>query len=186
VEGRFLSPPSIEGLLAGATAARADRADVVFIAEGPLGDAIVLATALAVTIPEILVGVRINLTTEAHRHPALLGREMTTFDQVSGGRSVLAFIGPFSDATGEAIGLCRDMWRQGIAAGEGPHYPVAGAINRPGPCRDGGPPIALDLTDGASADASLLRLVDLVLIPAEGSAPPALPAGVDVCQIQDA
>ena len=41
--------------------------------------------------------------------------------------------------------------RKGVAVGEGPHYPVAGAINRPLPQRAGGPPIALDLTDGRPA-----------------------------------
>jgi hypothetical protein len=67
---------------------------------------------------------------------------------------------------------------------------VAGAINRPLPERVGGPPIALDLTDGpvtAPGPATgLLALCDLVLVPAGAAPPVALPPGVDVLEIQDA
>jgi alkanesulfonate monooxygenase SsuD/methylene tetrahydromethanopterin reductase-like flavin-dependent oxidoreductase (luciferase family) len=134
--------------------------------------------------------VLIDLGTRPHRHPTVLAREMTTFDLVCGGRAVLAFTGPFTEATVEAATLCREMWAKGVAVGTGPHYPVAGAINRPLPDRVGGPPIALDLTDGAvpppAAATGLLALCDLVLVPAGAASPDGLPPGVDVCEIRSA
>ena len=190
VEGLFLAEPDI-----GALRHRAERASragvgVLFLRDGPLGDAIVLASAVASWVPGILLGVRIDLGSEPHRHPTVLAREMTTFDRVSDGRAVLAFTGPFNEATAEAASLCRQMWTNGVAVGAGPHYPVAGAINRPLPARAGGPPIALDLTDGAvpppAAATGLLALCDLVLVPAGAASPDGLPPGVDVCEIRSA
>jgi alkanesulfonate monooxygenase SsuD/methylene tetrahydromethanopterin reductase-like flavin-dependent oxidoreductase (luciferase family) len=186
VEGRFLTQRTVEDLRAAAGAAEAEGIDAVFLADGPLGDAITLAAALGSATSRLLIGVRIDLVGEAHRHPALLGREMSTLDQIVRGRALLALVGPFSGATEEAIALCRDMWRQGTATSEGPFYPVPGAVNRPEPFRVGGPPIALDLSDGARPEQSTLDLVDLVLVTAPVPAPPDLPAHVSVCQILDA
>jgi alkanesulfonate monooxygenase SsuD/methylene tetrahydromethanopterin reductase-like flavin-dependent oxidoreductase (luciferase family) len=190
VEGRFLSGRDTNALRAVAERAGRDGIDVLFLRDGPLGDAIVLASAVGSWVPDILLGVRIDLGTGPHRHPTLLAREMTTFDRLSGGRAVLAFTGPFTEATVEAATLCREMWTYGVAAGAGPHYPVAGAINRPLPERVGGPPIALDLTDGAVTApglvTGLLALCDLVLV-AAGEVPSfTLPPGVDVCEILEA
>jgi alkanesulfonate monooxygenase SsuD/methylene tetrahydromethanopterin reductase-like flavin-dependent oxidoreductase (luciferase family) len=174
----------------GAAAARAaaDGMSAIFLTTGPLGDAITLAAALGVATPEILLGIRTNLGTEPHRHPTVLARDMTALDLVSGGRALLAFAAPFSDAVGEAMELCRSMWRQGIAASEGPHYPVAGAINRPPPRQVGGPRLALDLTDGTPAGAALMRQADLLLVPASDSTgprpPPGLPAGIELCRMR--
>jgi alkanesulfonate monooxygenase SsuD/methylene tetrahydromethanopterin reductase-like flavin-dependent oxidoreductase (luciferase family) len=188
VEGRFLNEPTIEALQRAATAAQTDGLDVLFVTDGPLGDAITLAANLAQRTSSMLIGVRTTLEGQAHRHPTLLARETTTFDLVAEGRAVLAFCGPFTaTSTGpvaEAIALCRGMWRDGIAASEGPHYPVAGAINRPLPWRAGGPPIALDLTDGSLAPDALLAACDLVLVPAGAAAPAALPPGTDMCHIR--
>jgi alkanesulfonate monooxygenase SsuD/methylene tetrahydromethanopterin reductase-like flavin-dependent oxidoreductase (luciferase family) len=186
VEGRFLTQQTVEALRAAAGAAEADGMDAVFLADGPLGDAITLAAALGSSTSMLLLGVRIDLAGEAHRHPTLLGREMSTFDLIVGGRALLALVGPFSGATDEAIGICRDMWRQGTATSEGPFYPVPGAVNRPEPFRAGGPPIALDLSDGARPEQATLELVDLVLVSGLVPPPPDLPAHVSVCQIQDA
>jgi alkanesulfonate monooxygenase SsuD/methylene tetrahydromethanopterin reductase-like flavin-dependent oxidoreductase (luciferase family) len=186
VEGRFLGDGDVAGLVAAVEQARRDGVDAVFLADGLLGDAIVLAAGLTRSAGDTLVGVRISLGSEPHRHPTVLAREMTTLDLVSGGRSILAFRGPFSEATAEAITLCRAMWSAGIASSDGPHYPAAGAINRPLPARPGGPPIALDLTSGPVPPAGVLSLCDLVLVP-DGWAPPErLPPGLDMCQIQRA
>jgi alkanesulfonate monooxygenase SsuD/methylene tetrahydromethanopterin reductase-like flavin-dependent oxidoreductase (luciferase family) len=190
VEGLFLSGPDVGALRATAERAGRDGFDVLFLRDGPLGDAIVLASAVGSWVPGILLGVRIDLENEPHRHPTVLAREMTTFDRVCGGRAVLAFTGPFTEATIEALVLCREMWTNGVAVGAGPHYPVAGAINRPLPERVGGPPIALDLTDGPTAgsglETGLLALCDLLLVPA-GLVPPfTVPPGVEVCEILDA
>jgi alkanesulfonate monooxygenase SsuD/methylene tetrahydromethanopterin reductase-like flavin-dependent oxidoreductase (luciferase family) len=178
VEGRFLNELDVGALRAAAQEARADGVDAVFVTNGPLGDAMVLAAALGRWTTETLVGVRAGLD----RHPTVLAREMTTLDLVTKGRAVLSFTGPFTDATAEAIMLCREMWQQGTAVSEGPCYPVAGAINLPLPYRDGGPPIALDLTDGAAASPALLSMVDFVLVCPSTAPPP----GVEVCHIQGA
>jgi alkanesulfonate monooxygenase SsuD/methylene tetrahydromethanopterin reductase-like flavin-dependent oxidoreductase (luciferase family) len=183
VEGRFLSAGDPAALRAGAERARAEGADIVFLTDSPLGDAIVLATAVASWVPDVLVGVRIDLIATPHRHPTVLAREMTTFDRVSGGRAVLALTAPFTEATVEAVSLCRAMWTEGIAVGTGPHYPAAGAINRPLPLRQGGPPIALDLTTGGRPAPALLALCDLILMPAGVTPPDPPPPGVDVCAV---
>jgi alkanesulfonate monooxygenase SsuD/methylene tetrahydromethanopterin reductase-like flavin-dependent oxidoreductase (luciferase family) len=187
VEGRFLDQLDIAALRAAVTRAEPDGIDAVFLTDSAMGDAIVVAAGVAAGLaPGVLLGVRISLGDQPHRHPTVLAREMTTLDHVSAGRSALAFAAPFSDATAEAITLCREMWRTGTASSEGPHYPAAGAINRPLPARPGGPPIALDLTAGQTPDASLLHRCDLVLVPIGAVPPPGLPAGVDVCRMQGA
>ena len=186
VEGRFLNQPSVAALRAAAEQAHADGATVVFVSEGPLGDAITLAAALGAWGVDGLIGVRVGLEGESHRHPTLLARDMTTLDQICDGRAVLAFRGPFNDATAEAISLCRQMFHQEVGTSAGPYYPVPGAINRPGPVTPGGPPIGLDLSEGETAPIALMALCDLVLIPAGATAPAGLPPGVDVCQMQPA
>jgi alkanesulfonate monooxygenase SsuD/methylene tetrahydromethanopterin reductase-like flavin-dependent oxidoreductase (luciferase family) len=186
VEGLFLVEPDIAALRRAAEQAHRDGLDAVFLRDGPLGDAIVLATALGTWVDGLLLGVRVDLATRTHRHPTILAREMTTFDRVCGGRAVLAFVAPFTEATAEAVALCRDMWTNGIGVGTGPHYPAAGAVNRPLPLRPGGPPIALDLTDGSVPVPALLARCDLVLVPSGVSRPTTLPPGVDVCEVREA
>jgi len=186
VEGLFLDEPGVPALRAAAVRSDDAGIDAVFLADGPLGDAIVLAAALGAWTARALLGVRVSLGSRPHRHPTMLAREMTTLDLVVGARSILAFTGPFTGAVSEAIVLCKDMWSRGVAAGDGPHYPVAGAINRPGPGRPGGPPIALDLTAGPSPVPvpGLVALCDLVLVPAGHPPPPGLPPGMEQCRIQ--
>jgi hypothetical protein len=200
MEGLFLSDVDIDTLQASALQALDDGVGVVFLTDGPLGDAIVLAAGLAarmateplarpaVGVPDLFFGVRQRLGPVPHRHPTVLAREMTTLDHVTGGQAMLAFMGPFSPsvsaATAEAVALCRDMWRKGIGVSGGPQYPAAGAVNRPLPQRPGGPPIAFDLTDGSAPDRALLGACDFVLVPVGAEPPDALPPGVDVCWIR--
>jgi alkanesulfonate monooxygenase SsuD/methylene tetrahydromethanopterin reductase-like flavin-dependent oxidoreductase (luciferase family) len=187
MEGRFLDGATAAELDASAQQAAAGGIDVVLLSAGPLGDPITLAAALSATTTDLLLGVRTSLAEEPHRHPTVLARDMTALDLVSGGRSVLAFAPPFGPELGEAIELCRDMWRNGIAASDGPYYPVAGAINRPRPDEDGGPLLALDLTDRAAVhfhgpfDAELLAPLDLVLVADADHLTVELPEGVVVC-----
>jgi alkanesulfonate monooxygenase SsuD/methylene tetrahydromethanopterin reductase-like flavin-dependent oxidoreductase (luciferase family) len=190
VQGRFLREPTVERLVAAATRAAADGIDAVFLTNGPLGDAITLAASLATISPKLLLGIRVNLAMEPHPHPTVLARDMTTLDLICGGRSLLAFTPPFADAgvVIEAIALCRAMWREGIATSDGPHYPVASAINRPRPAQPGGPRVALDATNDAAPTqltAALLAAADILLVPG-GSPSPLLtpPPGLDLCQIQ--
>jgi len=183
VEGLFLDEPDVEALRAASEQAERNGVAAVFVTDGPLGDAVVLAAGLGAWTEGVLLGVRVSLEVQAHRHPTVLAREMTTLDDVCGGRAALVFRGPFTEATNEAIVLCRAMWRDGVAVSDGPYYPVAGAINNPRPERPGGPPIAVDLSDGSVADPALLALCDFVLVPVGAAAPAWLPPGTSVCQI---
>ncbi|MGP0032452.1 MAG: hypothetical protein ACLPVF_18370 [Acidimicrobiales bacterium] len=186
MEGRFLDEPSVADLRAATARAAADGMGAVFLTTGPLGDAITLAAALGAGTPALLLGIRTDLTTTPHRHPTVLAREMTALDLVTRGRTVLAFMPPLGDEVAEAIALCREMWRRGIAASDGPRYPVPGAVNRPRPHRDGGPRIALDLTDGSPADRALVEAADLLLVRDGPGAVPATFSGAELCQIQSA
>jgi alkanesulfonate monooxygenase SsuD/methylene tetrahydromethanopterin reductase-like flavin-dependent oxidoreductase (luciferase family) len=183
VEGRLLNEPTIPALRAAAHRAQAEGLAAVFLADGPLGDPIVLAAALCSPGSDMLWGIRTDLTAQPHRHPTLLAREMTTLDLVTGGCALLAYRPPFTEAMAEAIALSRGMWRDGIAASDGPYYPVAGAINRPRPQRGDGPPIALDLTEGATIDPAFLALADILLVQEGADLSPMDRPGIDVCQI---
>jgi alkanesulfonate monooxygenase SsuD/methylene tetrahydromethanopterin reductase-like flavin-dependent oxidoreductase (luciferase family) len=188
VEGRFLEEQTVAALQVAVARAEAEGIGAVFLATGRLGDAITLAAALAAApasphagTPPVMLGVRTNLTRSPHRHPTVLAREMTALDLISKGRALLAFTPPLGGEVGEAIALGRHMWRDGIAASDGPHYPVAGAINRPRPHQDGGPRVALDLTDGTRPDTALVEAADLLLVRAGSTG---YPPGVELCQIQ--
>jgi alkanesulfonate monooxygenase SsuD/methylene tetrahydromethanopterin reductase-like flavin-dependent oxidoreductase (luciferase family) len=186
MDGRFLHESTVADLGAATRRAAADGVSAVFVTSGPLGDAITLAAALCAAVPTLTIGIRTNLSTEPHRHPTVLARDMTTLDLVCGGRSLLAFTPPFDDAVAEAMALCRAMWREGVAASDGPRYPVAGAVNRPKPQQVGGPPIALDLTDGFAVDRALMERADLLLVPPAATPDAGLPSGVEVCTIEGA
>jgi alkanesulfonate monooxygenase SsuD/methylene tetrahydromethanopterin reductase-like flavin-dependent oxidoreductase (luciferase family) len=188
VDGRFLHESTVADLGAATRRAAADGVSAVFFTSGPLGDAITLAAGLCLAEPMLVFGIRTNLSSEPHRHPTVLARDMTAFDLVCRGRSLLAFTPPFSDAVAEAMELCRAMWREGVAASEGPHYPVAGAVNRPKPRQEGGPRLALDLTDGIPADPALMAMADLLLVPATTAAThdASMPRGVERCTINTA
>jgi alkanesulfonate monooxygenase SsuD/methylene tetrahydromethanopterin reductase-like flavin-dependent oxidoreductase (luciferase family) len=167
VEGRFLQAADASGLWAAAALAEEEGAGAVFLADGPIGDAITLAGGLGVRHRSVLLGVLVTLSPTRQRHPTVLAREMTTLDHVCAGRSVLAFTPPFGDDVAEAAQLCRAMWRQGTAVSQGPHYAVPGAVNQPRPPSDASPQLALDLTDGTAAPPGLAELVDLLLRPTD-------------------
>ena len=176
VEGRFLRAGDVAGLRAAARRAEAEGAAAIFLSGGPLGDPVVLAAGLSRFVPRLLIGARVGLA-DSERHPTVLAREFTALDHVCAGRSVLCLLPPFSDRTAEAIALCRAMWRDGTATTDGPHYRVAGAVNRPGPPGEGSPLVALDLTGAGAQGATggppgppdVHGLADLLLLP--GGAP---------------
>lgn len=167
VEGRFLQAADVSGLWAAAAQAEGEGAGAIFLADGPLGDAITLAGGMGVRHRSVLLGVLVALNPTRQRHPTMLAREMTTLDHVCAGRSVLAFTPPFGDAVAEAARLCRAMWDHGTAASDGPHYVVPGAVNQPRPPGEGSPRLALDLTDGSPAPPELVELADLLLTPTD-------------------
>ena len=108
---------------------------------------------------------------------------MTTFDLISGGRSLLAFTPPFGDAVIEAIALCRAM-RQGVARERrtaSTRWPAPST--GPSPAGPVGRRSPLDLTDGTLADPLLIAVADLLLVSTDSPAPDGL-AGLELCRIQ--
>jgi alkanesulfonate monooxygenase SsuD/methylene tetrahydromethanopterin reductase-like flavin-dependent oxidoreductase (luciferase family) len=167
VEGRFLRADDVAGLRAQARHAMDEKAGIVFVGEGPLGDPLVLLAGLSPSVPRVLLGARLGLSPDG-RHPALLARDVTSLDLVCGGRSVVCFTPPFDDRLAEAIALCRDLWRDGRADGGGPVFPVRHAVNRPRP--DGpGPLVALDLTGDADLPEMIAAAADLLVRPTDDS-----------------
>lgn len=164
VEGRLLEAESGPELRQRAVAAAADGADAVLVSHDVLGDPIVLAGGLVDTVPETWVGVRLGLAQDG-RHPAMLARDMTSLDLVSGGRSILCFLPPFTDELAEAIGLCRALWRGGAVQSDGPRFPAQAPGARARPASDASPLIGLDLTTGAVVPASFGELADLLVRP---------------------
>ena len=176
VEGWFLKGDDVVGMQERAVAAHAAGAGALIVRDGLAGDPLVLAGALACTVPQGLLGVRVGLDGGDSRHPAVLARDMTSLDLLCNGRSLLCFAPPFGPAQAEAIALCREMWTAGMAQSAGPIYPVPAAVNRPKPAAPNSPRLALDLTAGEDApDPVLTEAVDYLLRP--GRAP-------DVCVLE--
>jgi alkanesulfonate monooxygenase SsuD/methylene tetrahydromethanopterin reductase-like flavin-dependent oxidoreductase (luciferase family) len=167
VEGRFLQAAGIAGLRQQATRAVAQGAAGVFVSSGPQGDPIVLAAGLGPLVPDVLLGVRIELGPE-ERHPAMLARDLTSLDLACGGRSVLCFAPPFTEPLAEAAHLCRALWQAGEVVSDGPYFPVRAAANRTRPTGERSPLIAFDVTAGDELPAFLAAAGDLVLRPMIG------------------
>ncbi len=164
VEGHFLQADTVRELREQAFNAMAAGAAGVFVSQGALGDPVVVAAGLSTSVPETLLGVRVELA-EDGRHPAMLARDLTSLDLVSGGRSVLCFEPPFTDELAEAIALCRSLWHEGVVASEGPRFPAHAPAPRAKPRSGASPLVALDLTSGDPVPPSLRGLVDLLLHP---------------------
>jgi hypothetical protein len=169
VDGRFLNESSTPALRVAVRQAEQDGIDAVFLADGPLGDALTMAAAISTWSSTLLLGVRVSFGPEA-RQASLLARELTTLDLLAQGRAIVVL----EDSQPDLVTLWRDMWRNAGAE--------SGAINRPAPHRPGGPLIALDLTRRSAPDPALLVECDLALVAPDAD----LPSGIDVCQIQDA
>jgi alkanesulfonate monooxygenase SsuD/methylene tetrahydromethanopterin reductase-like flavin-dependent oxidoreductase (luciferase family) len=168
VEGRFLQAADADGLRAEAVAAAAAGAAAVFLSRGALGDPIVLAAGLAPLVPDLLLGARISLGRD-DRHPAMLARDVTSLDLASGGRGVLCFAPPFTEALAEAVALCRALWQAGEVVSDGPHFPVRAAAARARPAGERSPLIAFDLTGGEALPEAVAGAGDLLLQPAPGA-----------------
>ena len=162
VEGRFLQADNGSELREQARAAAADGADAVLVSHGALGDPIVLAAGLADCVPQTWLSVRLGLAQDG-RHPAMLARDMTGLDLVSGGRSVLCFQPPFTDELAEAIRLCRALWRAGAVQSDGPRFPARAPAARARPMSEASPQIGLELVTGAEIPASFDGLTDLLV-----------------------
>jgi alkanesulfonate monooxygenase SsuD/methylene tetrahydromethanopterin reductase-like flavin-dependent oxidoreductase (luciferase family) len=176
VDGWFLPGDDVVEMQEQARVAQDEGVGALIVREGPAGDPLVLAGALAATVSQGLLGVWVGLDGGERRHPTVLARDMTALDLLCNGRSLLCLAPPFGPAHFEAIALCRQMWQDGTATSDGPIYPVPGALNRPRPAGEHSPRLALDLTAAEAAlPPGLTGVVDYLLRP--GRAP-------DVCRLE--
>jgi alkanesulfonate monooxygenase SsuD/methylene tetrahydromethanopterin reductase-like flavin-dependent oxidoreductase (luciferase family) len=167
-----LEAGDVVGLRAEAARAQQEGVGAVLLGQGPLGDPFVLLAGLSDGVPEVLLGAQVVLGGAGgeQRHPALLAREATGLDLVDGGRTLLCFGPPFGEGLGEAIELCRVMWREGTAVSDGPAYPVPGAINRPMPASARSPLVAVDLREPGARDEAggAAASADLIVVRGDG------------------
>jgi F420-dependent oxidoreductase-like protein len=137
----------------------------------PMFEAYTLLGGLAARTRSARLGAMVTGVT--YRNPALLAKEVTTLDVLSGGRAVLGIgaawfeaehqglgfaFPPLSerfDRLGEALVICRAMFTQEAPSFDGRYYRIEGAINRPRPVQAGGPPILI----GGGGERRTLRLV---------------------------
>jgi alkanesulfonate monooxygenase SsuD/methylene tetrahydromethanopterin reductase-like flavin-dependent oxidoreductase (luciferase family) len=176
VRGRFLNPhldaTGVGELRSRALEAQAQGVDAVFLDEVhdplgarpvSLGDPVVLAAGLASVVPRLLLGVRTTVTVDG-RHPAIVARDLTCLDLVSGGRAVLCLRPPFIDGLAEVMAMIRLLWHEGVASCRAGPFRVEGAVNRPRSA-EGTPLLAVDLTGPGRAGAELTGAADVVLRP---------------------
>jgi F420-dependent oxidoreductase-like protein len=139
--------------------------------EEPMFEAYTLLGGLAARTQRVRLGAMVTGVT--YRNPALLAKEVTALDVISGGRAVLGigaawFEGehqglgfafpPLSerfDRLEEALTICRAMFTTEAPSFEGRFYRIQGAVNRPRPVQPGGPPILI----GGGGERRTLRLV---------------------------
>jgi F420-dependent oxidoreductase-like protein len=137
----------------------------------PMFEAYTLLGGLAARTRTARLGAMVTGVT--YRNPALLAKEVTALDVLSGGRAVLGIgaawfeaehrglgfaFPPLSerfDRLEEALIICRAMFTQDSPSFDGRFYRIEGAINRPRPVHPGGPPILI----GGGGERRTLRLV---------------------------
>ncbi len=137
----------------------------------PMFEAYTLLGGLAARTHRARLGALVTGVT--YRNPALLAKEVTALDVLSGGRAVLgigaagfeaehAGLGfdfpPLSerfDRLQEALIICRSMFTEDAPSFDGRFYRINGAVNRPRPVQPGGPPILI----GGGGERRTLRLV---------------------------
>jgi F420-dependent oxidoreductase-like protein len=113
------------------------------------------------------------ITGVTYRNPALVAKQVTTLDVLSGGRAILGIGAAWYEvehgALGfefprlserferleEAVQICRKMFTETAPKFDGRFYSVREAHNVPAPIRPGGPPVMI----GGSGEKKTLRLV---------------------------
>jgi F420-dependent oxidoreductase-like protein len=113
------------------------------------------------------------VTGVTYRNPAILAKQVTTLDVISGGRAILGIgaawfdtehtafgvdfpsTGERMDRLHEAVTIARAMFTQQQASYEGRYYRVHGVFNNPRPIRAGGIPIMV----GGGGEKRTLRIV---------------------------
>lgn len=134
------------------------------VAPGPSLEAFTLLATLVHHVPGLRVGHAVLSNT--FRHPVLLAKAATVMDHATGGRFAVGLgagwfegehepfgiplppIGERIDRLISAVEVLQALFSAEAAAAPGvtrpdPFYPLAGAVNAPGPLTPGGPPIFL-------------------------------------------
>jgi F420-dependent oxidoreductase-like protein len=137
----------------------------------PLPEALTTLAALAACTERVQLGALVCGV--MFRNPALLAKQVTTIDVLSGGRAVLglgaawfegehrAYGWPFPpagerlDRLDEAVQVCRLMFTEEAPSFDGRWYRLAGARNAPPPIRPEGIPIMI----GGGGEQRTLRIV---------------------------
>ncbi len=138
---------------------------------GPMLEAYTLLGALAARTTRVSLGTMVTGVT--YRNPALLAKQVTTLDVISGGRAVLGIGAAWNDdehagygfefppvrermdRLEEALQICRAMFKDKAPSFAGRYYSVNAALNEPRPVRPGGIPVLV----GGSGEQRTLELV---------------------------
>ena len=138
--------------------------------ENAMLEAYTLLGALAARTTTARLGTLVTGVT--YRNPAILAKQVTTLDVISGGRAVLgigaAWFAPEHDGYGvsfppvgermdrleEAVLICKAMFKSERPLFAGHHYRVRYPINSPAPIQAGGPPILI----GGSGEKRTLKI----------------------------
>ncbi len=137
----------------------------------PMLEAYTLLGALAARTSRVSLGTMVTGVT--YRNPALLAKQVTTLDVISGGRAILGIgaawnedehagygfefppVGQRLDRLEEALQVCRAMFSQQSPSFSGSHYSIHDALNIPRPLRPDGIPILV----GGGGERRTLALV---------------------------
>lgn len=111
-------------------------------------------------------------TPAALRSPALVAKLVTAVDLLSGGRAAVA-LGGTSDAVADAATIVRQLFTGREVHYRGSVVHVNGAVNRPPPRSDGGPPIVVATEGDEATMAVAVRLADGVILTGAAAAAPA-------------
>ncbi|MGD0452273.1 MAG: LLM class F420-dependent oxidoreductase [Solirubrobacteraceae bacterium] len=137
----------------------------------PMLEAYTLLGGIAARTRKVSLGTMVTGVT--YRNPALLAKQATTLDVISGGRAILGIgaawnedehigygfdyppIGERLDRLEEALQICRAMFVERTPSFSGRHYRIQEALNVPRPLRREGIPILV----GGSGERRTLALV---------------------------
>ncbi len=137
----------------------------------PMLEAYTLLGGIAARTRKVSLGTMVTGVT--YRNPALLAKQVTTLDMVSGGRAILGIGAAWNedehagygfeyppvrerlDRLEEALQICRAMFVEQAPSFSGRHYTIREALNVPRPLRPEGIPILV----GGSGERRTLALV---------------------------
>jgi F420-dependent oxidoreductase-like protein len=127
-------------------------------------------SALARETQRVRLGTLVTGVT--YRNPALLAKEVTTLDTISGGRAILGLGAAWNDVEHEGYGydfppvrermdrleealtIIKGMFTEDRPSFQGTHYLIERALNVPRPVQPGGPPILI----GGGGEQRTLRI----------------------------